>query len=670
MGSLLRRTSVCLILGTSLLTLLGQENPARLDSIVPLLDPAKKDTLQLRMLIWACESWTTSPNAYPYLQRLDELSAELLEHPHPRVRARARHARGAFHFFTGYHAKFERNIPKALTSFQQAIHDFAEGGHRHAVGQCLDALGLVYKLAGAPDKAEHAFIEEFRIGREIGHISLQNQALVHIASMRAARGEYDRAWTVLDSCGSGSPADSCMVLNERARIRALQGRTTEAKALLDRSLRVAAHSQNAWDSLPAITPLIRLEYADGRPAEGLVLATTCARLAERMGDVTAQCGCINLVGDGYRASGDPRSAAIWYERGLALAERIGNIGVARELGDEGSMLYAASGLKEVYKEQGRTAEALRMTELWSTLKDSVQRMNGREEVLSARFSEEALRDSLERAAEERAEQLERKQAEQRNRWRLSAIIAVCIASVLIAIAFWNRARYMRRSNAALLDAQQKLVESERAREASEVRTRIARDVHDQLGSDLTKLVMLSNEAKEVAGSDTSGLNAIANDIERIAGEANRSLGDIVWSIDPHHDSLATLTDRVRTHCERMLIRSKVQHTIDCTHEGPDRPLDPATKRDIYLMVREALNNAIKYAKAEHIQVRFHTTASRVEFEVKDDGVGMAPGLGSGQGLNNLRHRAERLGGKLTASSVLGYGTVITFDAALQPVAHG
>jgi signal transduction histidine kinase len=197
-----------------------------------------------------------------------------------------------------------------------------------------------------------------------------------------------------------------------------------------------------------------------------------------------------------------------------------------------------------------------------------------------------------------------------------------------------------------------------------VRTRIARDVHDQLGSDLTKLVMLSTEAKVVAQGEPSGLSSIANDIERIAGEANRSLGDIVWSIDPHHDSLAGLTERVRAHCERMLKWSKVDHTIDCVHEGPDRSLDPATKRDIYLMLREALNNAIKYAKAGHIHVRFHTSAAQVEFEVKDDGVGMLTAGTKGHGLPNMRSRAQRVNGEIQVESSPGAGTRVRFQTPL------
>ncbi|MBL8012121.1 MAG: ATP-binding protein, partial [Flavobacteriales bacterium] len=102
-------------------------------------------------------------------------------------------------------------------------------------------------------------------------------------------------------------------------------------------------------------------------------------------------------------------------------------------------------------------------------------------------------------------------------------------------------------------------------------------------------------------------------------------------------------------------------------EGPDRSLDPATKRDIYLMLREALNNAIKYAHAKHISVRFHTSAAQVEFEVKDDGVGMDVDGSSGHGLGNMRARAERIGGSLDVRSIAGQGTRIGLRLTLSPV---
>ena len=332
--------------------------------------------------------------------------------------------------------------------------------------------------------------------------------------------------------------------------------------------------------------------------------------------------------------------------------------IAEELNlrrDAAEVKYAA------LKDLGRWQEALSVHERIVQLSDSIMREENQREVLRNgyryAYEKQAERDSLDHAlAMFRAESSHRQQ-----RSTLGWLLALLS---LVAISIALRVRYVSRAKRALEDAQVRLVESERAREASEVRTRIARDVHDQLGSDLTKLVLLSTEAKEVAQTNTTAMHDIANDIERIAGEANRSLGDIVWSIDPHHDSLAGLTERVRAHCERMLKWSKVEHTIDCVHEGPDRSLDPATKRDIYLMLREALNNAIKYAQAKHISVRFRTSSVRVEFEVKDDGVGMDPANSNGHGLENLRQRAERIGGTISVNSLPGMGACVEFNWAM------
>lgn len=661
------RTSLCLLLLFQAYAARSQENPERLDSILPLLDPASKDTNQLRMLIWASESWTTSPNAWPYLRRLDSLSNELLLAKEPRIRERARHARGAYHFFVGYHAKFERNIPQALHSFQQAIKDFDAGGHRHAVGQCLDGLGLVYGLADEQDRAEAAFRKELEIGREIGHDGLRTQALVHLASVQAARGHFANARLSLDMAPARTPSDSTLVLIEMAHVHALEGSRDEAERSLRKSLEVASRTTNAWDSLPALTPLIRLLYTSGRQTEGLLMARTCVRLAERMGDATAHCGCINLVADGLRDMGHPDQAEPWYRKGLALAEHTGNIGAARELGDEGSMLYASDGLRGLYKSQGRLSEALAMSELWSMLKDSVQRMNGREEVLTARFMEEAIRDSLVSVAERQQRALAEDRRASRDRLRLSVAVIIVLLALILALAFWSRARLLRRTNHAILSAQQEVVNSEKRREAEEVRTRIARDVHDQLGSDLTKLVMLGTEVNASVKDDPAAVPMLAARIEHIASDATRSLSDIVWAVDHANDSLSRLIEHSRRYCERMLAGSGIDHTIECRVEGRDRSIDPATRRDLYLILREAVNNAVKYADADGIEVVFVAHGNKVLLTVKDDGRGfnLPHAMRQGHGLGNLKARAERMGGSLVIASEPGGGTLIRFEVELK-----
>lgn len=647
----------------------SQESPERLDSILPLLDPAIQDTNQMDMLISVAESWTTSDNAFPYLHRLDSLSHYLLQSKDGDIRRRGRHGRGAYNFFVGYHAKFARNIPLALRSFQSALTDFKVHNERHALAETNDALGVLFNAVGRPDRAAAFFQEELRIGREIHHQHITAQALIHLAGTHTDRGQPHIAEAYLDSCRPGSAADSSTLFIERGRMRTLKGEHAQAMLLLRQAVEAAEHSSNAWDLLPALTPLARSYYAMNDHVNGLAAAERCAQIAERMGDLTAQCGCTVLMGIGRMATGDLARAEHALLEGARLARLNNNVGVARELGDEGSLLRTAELLKDLYRQQGRTEEALDMTEQWVQLKDSVSRMSGQDDILLFEFEREQFADSLKHVNAVAAQQAAHERSIARETSRRNIFILAIALLVAIVITIWSRIRLLRRSNAAILAAQEQVLASERALATEAIRTRIARDVHDQLGSDLTKLVMLSSEVKDFAKSKPSELPDIASDIERIAREANRSLGDIVWAIDPHDDSLAGLTERMRIHCERMLKGCDIAHTIDCAHEGPDRSMDPATRRDIHLILREALNNSIKYAQAAHIRVYLRTSMQRVELVVEDDGVGLSSAARPGHGTANMHQRAQRCGARLTLEKADAHGTRVTLVANLPEPAH-
>lgn len=321
-----------------------------------------------------------------------------------------------------------------------------------------------------------------------------------------------------------------------------------------------------------------------------------------------------------------------------------------------------------FRALGRWKEALEAQSLFMAYNDSLvseenQRAALRNEYAYA-YGKQAIADSVAHVAAVEQEAIKSEQRLARERSRRNMAFALGALFAVALFGFWQRARLLKRTNARILAAQAKLMESERGREAAEVRTRIARDVHDQLGSDLTKLALLSSEARVLAGEDPQALSTLAEDMERVAAEANRSLGDIVWAIDPHHDSLAGLTERVRAHCERMLTWSKMDHTIDCTHRGPDRSLDPATKRDIYLILREALNNAIKYSNASRINVVLRSDESELSMTVVDNGIGFDASVDSGHGLDNMRQRAARIGAAFSIRS--DDGTRVSLDLALPP----
>lgn len=178
--------------------------------------------------------------------------------------------------------------------------------------------------------------------------------------------------------------------------------------------------------------------------------------------------------------------------------------------------------------------------------------------------------------------------------------------------------------------------------------------------------MLGGEVRATAKNDPAGMPAMAADIERIAGEANRSLSDIVWAVDPQRDTTADLVERIRNYSESMLKGTGITYRIDCRHDGDPRPLSPIMKRDVYLLMREALNNALKYAHADHVDVECILANNHLLLAVGDDGAGFDIERASrvGSGLASMQVRSQRTGGRLLVDSTIGKGTRVSLKMEL------
>ncbi|MBL7953234.1 MAG: tetratricopeptide repeat protein [Flavobacteriales bacterium] len=527
-------------------------------------------------------------------------------------------AMGRVHMVRGDHVR-------AADLYMQSLRILELIGDKRGMSTGQANMGTLFQNQGDHAAAIGYFREGLRLAEELGDkhligkdLEVIGACLEELGDTAAAMGAYQKSLLL-----RAEMDDRHGLVNVKNRIGYLlnkQGKHANALALFEETIALAQGEELPWGMGSAWVGKGDALLAMGRTTEAMRASEAAEDAAQVAADVTLLRDASDLRYRALRALGRWHDALVAHEQ----------------------------------------------TEIWN---DSLLHEENQRAVLrnayQYQFGKKVYADSLDHIfqAQKEAVRTERRMGAERSKRNLALGVGAILFLGLIGI--WQRARLLRRTNTAILEAQARLMESERAREASEVRTRIATDVHDQLGSDLTKLVMLSSEAKAVAKSSTNELSVIADDIERVAGEANRSLGDIVWAIDPHHDSMAGLTERVRAHCERMLQWSKTQHTIDCGHEGPDRSLDPATKRDIYLMLREALNNAIKYAKARHIAVIFHTSATSVQFDVKDDGIGMEPRGTNGHGLKNMQQRAKRAGGNITVTTAPGEGTSIAFRIRLS-----
>jgi signal transduction histidine kinase/ligand-binding sensor domain-containing protein len=206
-------------------------------------------------------------------------------------------------------------------------------------------------------------------------------------------------------------------------------------------------------------------------------------------------------------------------------------------------------------------------------------------------------------------------------------------------------------------------------ELERVRTRIAADLHDDLSSSLSRISILSELGRRRVADSQAPEATILDQIGETARELIEATSDIVWAIDTRRGDLESLLARIRRFAGDLLEARGV--SVQCA--GPPRaaeiPLRPEMKRELYLVLKEALHNAGKHAQAQKVWIEVATTGRDLVAEVRDDGVGFAADAASGNGhsgngLRNLRERAARLGGTLAVDSAPGQGTRVRLSLRL------
>ncbi len=222
-------------------------------------------------------------------------------------------------------------------------------------------------------------------------------------------------------------------------------------------------------------------------------------------------------------------------------------------------------------------------------------------------------------------------------------------------------------------SRRRLAALERQRTLEHERGRIARDIHDDLGSSLTRIVMLSESAR--AGVDPpEQVSAHLDEINQTSRELTVRMGEIVWAVNPEHDTLDSFANFAGNHARAFLARAGVRCRLDVPVALPALPLDSSVRHHLFLAFKEAVHNAARHAGATSVHITLTFSSDQLALEVQDDGRGFEPAAaaGSGQGLANMARRLAELGGNCEIRSSPGHGCTVRFQVALpHPVsAHG
>ena len=236
--------------------------------------------------------------------------------------------------------------------------------------------------------------------------------------------------------------------------------------------------------------------------------------------------------------------------------------------------------------------------------------------------------------------------------------------------FWLRWWFLTVAALAASLAIRALYRSRVARllEMANMRTRIATDLHDDIGANLTRIALLSEVARQKeereatsegslpeTGSEDGPLGSIA----RIARESVSAMSDIVWAINPARDSLLDLTRRMRQHADEIFTLRGIALRFSAPGAHDELRLGVDVRRDLLLIFKEAVNNSARHSECSRVAIDLRVEGSRLVLTILDNGGGFDPTVASeGQGLMSMRRRAQRLKGTLEIGSRAGIGTTV------------
>lgn len=241
-------------------------------------------------------------------------------------------------------------------------------------------------------------------------------------------------------------------------------------------------------------------------------------------------------------------------------------------------------------------------------------------------------------------------------WWFRTLVILGLVGIVVAVVRFISTQKLKRE--LLLHKQQEALEKERAR--------IARDLHDQLGANLTQVALLG-EMAEADKDLPDEIELHAQQISHTARMTTHALDEIVWAINPSNDTLEGLANYACKYAQEYLALAGLRYRADVPAHLPATDIPPEVRHHVFLAFKESVNNVVKHAQASEASIRLHLSPGHFVLEIEDNGRGLgnSPAPQNRNGLRNMKKRMEEIGGEFTIAPGAHAGTLVRLTIPLK-----
>jgi len=548
---------------------------------------------------------------------------------------------------------------KAAIQFEKCVQLSKKEKNIKFVGKAYNNLGNVNSQIGKSEESLRYYLLSMDISKQlhdtltIAKISKNIGALYEEQKdFKTAMQYYEKALTLAKSKQDKALIADCF--NNMGVVYEQQMQYSKALEMYSQSLSIYKTQQDSERISMALNNMaIVLKYLKRYP-ESIAKYQEALAMAQKSNDTFMVAATQNNLGNVYQLIGN-------YKKALALCQQA-SIN-AKAINAPEILIETYDGIALSYEKINQFEQAILYRKKYEAEKEKFINTNRSEQLIEMQTKYETKRKEDEIVVLHQKEKIknlvlleQQLQIDRRNELLIANVLL--LLGLLTLAYFWrSRQRLKEQIN------KEKII-----RETEELeRLRMAKDIHDDLGSGLSKINFLS----ELIFQKTATLPEVRSNSEAVketAGKMIENMRDLIWALNPDNTTLANLVSRMREYTTDYLEDYPITLLYEIPENLPQSAITKESHRELFMVVKETLNNIGKYAHATQIVFTVILTASNLIISIHDNGVGFIINYKSkGNGLRNMKNRLEALGGNFTVISEKGKGTKIVVNVPLDKI---
>ena len=568
---------------------------------------------------------------------------------------------------------------------QQALIIALKFNYENEIAETYQGIALNFMRQSKPDSARGYLQQALTIWVRSEDLLRQAGVYLNLGNVFLDEANYFEAlnqFIEAEKIYEGPPKNAaglCKVLCNIGNIEIILGNYNQALDYTQRAMRLSEETENELSVAYCHRLMGRILRKKTSYEKALSAYREAIKIYQRRGDKRNESETYQSIGNIYYDLHQSENALAEYDKSLQIARSISNSSLiayafsgiaftwyqlkefntaiayfdssmisAKEIRNRYLMMDAYQVISDIHQQQNHYREALKFHHLYSELKDSLVQEEHRQGANETEAKYQNVKKQTEIELLKKDQQLKNSILQQ-NRTAQTAMVVAFILLIIIGLLAFNRHRLIHNAK--------------RQMEIERMRNQIARDLHDDMGSTLSSIHIISQLALKENHGEPS-----AKYFQRISENSAKmmeSMSDMVWSINPDNDSLQKMLAKMKEFSAEILEPKNMNYQFQGEETLNGTILDAAKRKNIFLIFKESINNAAKYSEGSFVDIHFSQIANDLLLTIRDNGKGFDyTKIQNGNGLKNMKARALEIKAQLNLEVIEGQGTILKLKLPL------